>query len=98
MFHRRFGESSVPCPSRVLCHERRDQQTIDTRYLRPGLFMLVTWPFWVAADDCRAAEKRHELAALHSITSSARARLGGLEVDDQLSTPSSSSARRSRSK
>jgi hypothetical protein len=35
--------------------------------------MLVTWPSWVAADDCRAAEKRHELAALHSITSSARA-------------------------
>jgi hypothetical protein len=28
---------------------------------------LVTWPSWVAADDCRAAEKRHELAALHSL-------------------------------
>src|SRR5262249_15078626 len=61
--YRRFGESSVPCPSRVLCHERRDQQTIDTRYLRPDLFMLVTWPSWVAADDCRAAEQRDELAA-----------------------------------
>jgi hypothetical protein len=35
--------------------------------------MLVTWPSWAAADDCRSAEKRHELAALHSITSSARA-------------------------
>jgi len=41
---------------------------------------LVTWPSWVAADDCRAAEKRHELAALHSITSSARARAETLQA------------------
>jgi len=34
---------------------------------------LVTWPSWVAANDCRAAEKR-------SITSSARARAETLQA------------------
>jgi hypothetical protein len=35
--------------------------------------MLVTWPSWVAADDCRAAEKRHELAALSVLSTKEQA-------------------------